>query len=570
MNRILTIAALSAFTLGAQTTPPTAVAPLSDAQDRPVMRTIPDPSAPPRVGVSLTQRSLSVQEAIELALANNLDIEIERTNVDNAAQSVTAARGLFDPAFRWTPLFTSDNIPVASVLQGSGGKLTNEGLVNNFSLRQKLERWGTVGRIDFNNSRQTTNNPFSSFNPTLSSGLLVAITQPLVRGFRIDRDRTEIRVRIKQVDLARVDLETRIIEIVSRTEQGYYDLVAAREGVGVAQEQVGLGREQLAINQRLVDSGTLAPVEISAAEAELQRRVDTWYSSLAAVTETENNLKSLIAPERQASIWNDEILPSDSGLLKAQIEDLHEAVKIALKNRPELRAVTVRSGINDVQKELNANLRKPQVDLVAQYGLNGLAGTLSTIPNPLANANTPLYDRLNQLSVAQGLQPISTGGFEGTPSALVGSYGTALSNLFGANYQSFQVGVSLDFNIRNRTADATYGQTLINEKRLKLERIRAEQIIEAQIRNALQGIETGRQRIAAAEASARAAKEKLDSERRLYQTGESTNFLVLTRQNEYADSRRRSVVARLDFNKSVSRFEQALGTTLATHRVNIR
>ena len=156
------------------------------------------------------------------------------------------------------------------------------------------------------------------------------------------------------------------------------------------------------------------------------------------------------------------------------------------------------------------------------------------------------------------------------PDFLVGSYGAALNNLFGGRYQSFQVGLSIDFNFRNRAANANYSQTLINEKRLGLEKARTEQVIEAQVRNALQGIQTARQRIAAAEASARAAKEKLDSEQRLYQTGESTNFLVLTRQNEYADSRRREVVARLDFNKSVSRLEQALGNTLSTHNVSVK
>jgi HAE1 family hydrophobic/amphiphilic exporter-1 len=130
--------------------------------------------------------------------------------------------------------------------------------------------------------------------------------------------------------------------------------------------------------------------------------------------------------------------------------------------------------------------------------------------------------------------------------------------------------LSLDFSFRNRTANANYSQTLINEKRLGLEKARAEQLVEMQVRNALQGIQTARQRIAAAEASARAAREKLESEQRLYQTGESTNFLVLTRQNEYADSRRREVVARLDFNKSVSRLEQALGTTLSTHAISVR
>jgi outer membrane protein TolC len=152
----------------------------------------------------------------------------------------------------------------------------------------------------------------------------------------------------------------------------------------------------------------------------------------------------------------------------------------------------------------------------------------------------------------------------------VGNYGTALGNLFGGRFQSFQVGLSIDFNFRNRAAGANYSQTLINEKRIGLEKARAEQTIEAQVRNALQGITTARQRIAAAEASARAAKEKLDSEQRLYQTGESTNFLVLTRQNEYADSRRREVVARLDYNKSISRLQQAIGTTLSTHQISIK
>jgi HAE1 family hydrophobic/amphiphilic exporter-1 len=524
-----------------------------------------------RVGVGITQRNLTLNESIEMALSNNLEIDIERTNRDTAAQNVSAARGLFDPVFRWAPLFDAQNTPVGSVLQGAGGKLDNNLFTNNISLRQKLPQWGTLGHLDFNNLRQTTNNPFVSFNPILTSILSVGITQPLVRGFRIDRDRAEIRVRTREVDLAGVDLETRIIDVVTRTEQAYYDLVAARESVTVSQDQVSLGREQLAINQRLVRTGTLAPVEIAAAEAELERRIDTWYASLGIVTEAENNLKSLIAPERTASIWGDEILPIDSDLLQVSVQDLHEAVDLALKKRPELRAVSVRTGINDIQKELTANLRKPQVDLIAQYYVNGLAGNLSSTPNPFANLNTPIYERLNQLSAAQGLQPLAPeGGLGGPPAFLIGNYGTTLANMFGGRYQSFQVGLQLDFNLRNRTADANYGQTLINEKRLKLERARTEQAIEVQVRNALQGIETARQRIAAAEASARAAKEKLDSERRLYQTGESTNFLVLTRQNEYADSRRRAVVARLDFNKNVSLFEQALGTTLAAHKITVR
>lgn len=539
---------------------------------QPEMRAFPDPAAPARVGVGITQRQLSLEDAIQMALSNNLDIDLERTNRSTAETSVEAARGFFDPSFRWTPLLETRNTPAGSVLQGSGGKLTDKGFVNNFYLQQRLPNWGSLVHLDFENSRTTSTNPFQSFNPILSSRLVIGYTQPLLRGRVIDRERAQLRITQKQVNASNIELESRVIEIVGRVEQAYWDLVAARQAVAVSEDTVSWAREQVAINQRLINAGTLAPIELAAAEAELQRRMDTWYTNIGALTEVENNLKTLIAPERAASIWNDEIVPTEvRTVAEPQADDLREAVQTALKRRPELRGLGVQREINDVQKQLNADLQKPQVNFIGQYWLSGLGGSVNNTLNPFTEGSAAQIQRLNDLSVRLGLQPLPTNSLGGAPPEfLVGNYGTALGNLFGGRYQSFQVGLSLDFSFRNRSANANYSQTLINEKRLGLEKARAEQVIEAQVRNALQGIQTARQRIAAAEASARAAREKLESEQRLYQTGESTNFLVLTRQNEYADSRRREVVARLDFNKSVSRLQQAVGTTLSTHSISVR
>ena len=133
-----------------------------------------------------------------------------------------------------------------------------------------------------------------------------------------------------------------------------------------------------------------------------------------------------------------------------------------------------------------------------------------------------------------------------------------------------QVGIALDLTIHNRAAQAGLQQTVITERRLKLEQTRAEQVIEAQVRNAMQALQTALQRIAAAEASTKAAKEKLDSEIRLFQTGESTNFLALTRQNEYLDSIHRALSARLDYNKSLARLDQSMGATLEAHHVTLK
>lgn len=528
-------------------------------------------ATPGRVGVGITQRKLTLSDAIAMALENNIDIEIERSNRDTARESVQAARGFFDPAFRWSPLLQATNTPTGSVLQGAGGKLTDRGLAQNFSFRQQLPQYGTGFHVDFENSRATTTNPFTSFNPLISTRLLAGFTQPLVRGFRNDRNRAELRIRQRRVDLSTVDVETRVIDVVTRVEQAYWNLVAARQDIAVNEDSARWAREQLAINQRMVEAGTLARVELAAAEAELQRRLDTWYSSVGALTEAENDLKSLLAAERVSSLWGDEIIPTEVKTEEnVDFDDLQAAVKTALARRPELRNVDVRRQINDVEKALNSDLRKPEVNLVGQYWLSGLGGSTRLGDNPFSASNVALYERMNALSAAAGWAPIPPVSFGGPPEFLVGSYGTSLSNLFGGKYQSFQVGLTLDLNIHNRTANANYGSSLIAEKRLKLERTRGEQLIEAQVRNALQGIQTSRQRIAAAQASARAAREKLESEQRLYQTGESTNFLVLTRQNEYADSRRREVLAQLELNRSVARLQQAMGTTLSTYQITLR
>jgi hypothetical protein len=226
---------------------------------------------------------------------------------------------------------------------------------------------------------------------------------------------------------------------------------------------------------------------------------------------------------------------------------------------------------NQIQKMFNASQTKPQVNFVASYGNTGLGGSLvSNQDDPFTQSNALLYGRVNELSAGAGLPPLVPPNFGGVPPSLIGGYGTSLSNLFSGRYQSVLVGLAFELNLRNRTAQANLAQSLVTERRLKLEQSSVEQIIEIQTRNALQEIRTTRQRIAATSASVQAAQEKLESETRLFQSGESTNFLVLTRQNELSESRRRMVLANLDFNKAVARLGQALGTTLQSYNITLK
>lgn len=524
-----------------------------------------------RVGVSVNTRSLTLKEATEIALRNNLEIEIERTNIDTQRQLLNASKGAFDPIFRYNPTYEKRNTPAASSLQAATGKLTEDFVNNNFSFLGRTPWKGMSFNAAFDNTRTNTNNPFVSLNPNVTSRLNLGIILPLLRNREIDIDRAQLRIRAKQIGVSETELELRAIDVISRVEQSYWDLAAARQAVQVAADGVNLSDEQLGRTTRQIDAGTLAPVELSASQSELERRKDTYYANLDALNTIENGLKSLLSPNRDSDIWKDELIPTDqTPVMPAELEPLTDAVKIALAKRAELKQVAQRREVNDVQTRFNKDQLKPQVNLVGNYINSGLAGALSSADNPFSASNGPLYERLNQLSAGAGLPPLQPPSLGGLPSFLLGGYGQALQSLFGGRFPSVQVGLQFDLNLRNQTAQANLAQSVIADKRLNLEKTRAEQIVELQVRNALQSLQASRQRITAASAAVKAAQEKLDSESRLFQTGESTNFLVLTRQNELLESRRRALQAQLDFNKSAARLEQAKGETLETYKISVR
>lgn len=521
----------------------------------------------PRVGVTGPERRLTLEEAIQRALGSNLQIEIERTNVDTAAQIVKAARGVFDPVLRYSPSVVTRNTPTPSVLISPTGSLTEHIHREDFAVQQRTPWQGLSLSANFDNARQSTNNPFVGLNPYVESRLTVGFTLPLWRGRETDPARTQIKIRAKQREVSETELSLRVTEVVTQVQNAYWSLVAARREREVRVGGVELGREQLARSQRMIDSGTLAPVELAAAEAELQRRIDSYMASVNAITQAENGLKLLLAGSREDALWNEELAPVDARPMEPAVKELGAAVRTGLDKRPELKAVRLLTEANQVQAALAKDQRKPQVNLVAGYSTAGLAGTINTAPNPFEGLNAPLNNRVNQLSVLAGLPPLPTGGFLAPPDRFLGGYGRALSNLGGGSFYTVQGGIQVEWNPRNRSADAELAQTAIAERRLKLQRMLAEQGVEAEVRNALQALESAQARIVAAQASERAAQEKLESEIRLFQTGESTNFLVLTRQNDLLDSRLRAVIAVLEYNRAVARLEQATGLTLEAHRI---
>ena len=528
-------------------------------------------NAQPRVGITAEQRKLSLEEAFQMALQNNLELEVEKSNVDSARIATKAAKGVFDSYFKYTPLFEDRNTPTSSSLQGNTGKVNDKSFNNNFEFRKKTQFYGGNFVAGFDNSRQTSTNPFTSLSPLSSTRLGINYIQPLLQGRRIDKDRAELIIRNKQVGISEIDFELRAIDVVARVEQAYWDLVAGRQDLEVKVEAVKLTEEQVERNRRMIDAGTLAPIELSASQAELERRRDASLTALGVVTELENQLKPLLASDRNSEIWAQELIPTDVGTTAAlDVKDLEPGLKRALSQRPELKQVEERLQVNEVDGRLAQDQLKARVNFVGSYSLSGLAGTLRAGENPFTSSNIPLYERLNRLSSIAGLSPFVPPAQGSLPDFLVGGYGSALGNVFAGRYPTTQAGLQIDFSGHNYQGKAAVEQTVVAERRLKILRAQLEQSISAQVRNALQAIATTEQRIVAAQAGAKAAKDRLESEVRLFQTGESTNFFVLTRQNDFLDARRRELLSKLDFNKASARLVQALGETLKSRNIRVR
>src|SRR5262249_2174146 len=220
--------------------------------------------APARVGVGITQTKLSLSEAVERALKNNLEIEIEKTNQASAHESIRGARGFLDPTVKWQPLLEARNTPTGSSLASSTGKISEHFNTQNFYFRERLPWQGLTANASFENTWQSTNNPFTSLTPFVTPRLTLGFTLPLMRDRQTDRERTDLVIKRKQAVASDVNFEIKVIDVIARVEQAYYDLVAVRADLGVVAESVDLARDQLERTKRLIQGGTVAPVELAA------------------------------------------------------------------------------------------------------------------------------------------------------------------------------------------------------------------------------------------------------------------------------------------------------------------
>lgn len=525
-----------------------------------------------RVGVDMDrQRPLSLREALAMALENNKDIEVARANVKIAEFDLKGAHGVYDPRLSSSSYFERSKTPISSFLSGgSNGATISSDYTGTARLEGQTPMFGGSYHLDFSSIRLTTDNQFVPLSPQYPTALTFNYTQPLLRGLRFDNNRRSIEIAKKNLSLTDAQFRQRAIETISSVQRAYWDLVFALRNLQVQREAVRDARTQLEHNHRLVSEGALAPIDVVAAEAQVAGFEQTLFSSLEDVSRSENNLKNLIAENHQSDLWSLSLVPTDSVDLIPPAISLPEAMKAAIDNRPELQQATVAREINQIDQKYFREQTKPQVDLVGSYGMSGLAGALSsTAINPVTSSSIALRDRVNTLSVLAGLDPLPITPTPFSPD-LQGGYGKSLQNLLSNNFTNFRVGVQISLPLRNRTAQAQLGRSLVEGERLATQREQLQQSIQVEVRNALQLVRSAEARLHSAVIQRQASEQQYQSEQRKLDAGQSTVFLVLERQTALTNARGSELRAQTDLNKAIAELQRATGNALTTNSIVVR
>ncbi|PYS52913.1 MAG: hypothetical protein DMF68_00650 [Acidobacteria bacterium] len=506
-----------------------------------------------------------------MALKNSNDIDESRIDVQIAEYNLRASRGVYDPVLSSEDYYERATTPTSSAIGGGGatGAVTQTSMVGSGRVGGFSPWGGGSYEADFSSTRLTTTNTNVRLNPQFPSAFTLTYTQPLLRGFHFDNNRRQIEIAKKNLSLSDAQFRQRAIDVIAQVEQAYWDLAFALRNLQVQIDAVKQARLQVESNQRQVEKGVLAPIDIVAAQTQVTTFEQSVYTAQGSVTQAENTLKTLILPNRTEALWSRPITPVTPVSLEAPRVPLETAVQAALDNRPELALLKTNADINQINVRYFRDQTKPQVDLVGTYTTQGLAGTLVT-PTTSTSSTTTLTQRVNDISALLGFQPLPVTTTSTVAPNLVGGYEQSLKNLIEQNYPTARVGVRVSLPLRNRTAEANLGGALAQGTRIKDQIRQQEQLVEADVRNSLQAVRSAEARLAAAAASRSSAEQQYASEQRQFRAGTTTVFLVLQRQTDLLAARARELQAQTDLNKSISAFHRATGNTLTANNIAVR
>ncbi len=488
---------------------------------------------------SVTAGSSVASNALELGVLGEAqtNVSVQGTIPQSTGTPVPA----FDPTLTGLVNWTHQTAPQSDFFSYDTNSLVTRTTTADASYQQAFST-GTQVNVAFNNSRTGWNSLSSAYNPFTSSSLGLTVTQPLVRGFGVNLNRRFIRIAQNQQKITSLLFQQQLIETVYGVIRLYTDLVALTEDVKVKEETVALAQKLYDDTKAQVDEGTLAPVELTRANAQLFASRQDLINSRGLLEEQEAILKNVLTKRgnQDVEVANARVVPTDPLVIpeKEEARSMPDFLSAAVAARPDLGQARLQVENSQIGLEGSRNLLRPEVDLVGVAQNNGLAGVI----DPLAQAPSTPYS---------------------------GGYGDVLNQLFTRKFPTYGIGVQVVLPLRNRVAEADVAR---DELQVRQSEVRVRQLqnqVRLEVEDALIAMRRARSSYEAAVQTRLLQQESLEAEQAKYEVGASTSFFVIQYESLLAQARSTEVAAKSAYVKARAALQRASGSILSDNKISL-
>jgi outer membrane protein len=500
---------------------------------------------PSATGDSRPMVRLSLDEAVKLALDRNLDIAVQRLNPQINDIAIASLRAVYHPSLTSQIGTQSTTNPSTSTITGNlvGTGVDTAVTTYNGGVAQSLPWGGSSLSVQLNNIRQTTTGQTSLYNPVYSPLWSGQVTQPVLRGFKIDNTRQQLQVTKLTRDISDVQLRASIINTLSNVRNAYWDYVYAVQSVEVARQSLDLAGKLVQDNQTRVQVGTMAPIDVVQAQSEAATRQQALVAAESSRRTNELALKRLIVSGTEDPNWGASLDPTDRPDFRPEPVDVEAAVRRALSERTDIAIVKKSMESNDVTLRYLRDQTLPQADLVGLYGVSGLGGT-------------------QFVTTGTGITRQVTG-------TIPGGYGDALASLFRNSYPRWQVSMNFSYPLGLSTQEAAVARARVQLSQVAAQVKQVELQVATDVTNAAINVQNSAEAVQAAQASRELTQKKLEAEQSKFEVGMSTNYFVVQAQRDLADAQNSELRAVLNYRKAIVELERNQQTTLQSANITL-
>jgi outer membrane protein TolC len=485
--------------------------------------------------------SLSLEDCVIRALKDNLKVAVEVYNPELADVSLTKAREFFAPRLDINFGNQKTENPSSWSLEQIS-TVVNKNLNYSASIIQQVPTGGNFS-LSLSGYRSETNTGFQLINPVYRNTLRFDFTQPLLRDFGSTVSKRGIIIARNNLDISVNQLRSVLMDTIYSVEEAYWNLVYAIENYKVKQQSLQLARDLLAKNQKEVEVGKLAPIEILNAEAVVALREADILQAEALIRRSEDVLKNIINLSEDEDMMVKKIVPSDKPeFIKKEIS-LDTALKEALERRPDLWMKKKDIETKELGLRVAKNQLLPSLNLTLSYWSPGVSGDRNIYPE-----GNPFGDPIDKEE---------------------GSAWDSVRDAFKLLYNNWNIGLTLSIPLSNFTTKADYVRARMELDKGELELKDIEKQLFLEVKDAVRDIETNAKRVQAYRVARELGEKRLEAEVKKLNVGLSTNYFVLQYQEELANARSMELTSMVDYSLAWARLEKTVGRSLEKRNIKI-